>query len=69
MSGSGSLHWIDTGDREWRKSFSERVGRLEKDKNEAFAAAGVDCVRVTTERDYIAEVGAFFKNRLRRLSR
>ena len=66
---SGCLRWIDTGDREWRRSFSERVARLEEDKNEAFAAAGVDRVRVTTERDYIAEVGTFFKNRLRRLSR
>ena len=66
---SGRLCWIDTGDREWRRSFSERVARLEEDKSDAFAAAGVDRVRVTTERDYIAEVGAFFKNRLQRLSR
>ena len=66
---SGDLRWIDTGDREWRRSFSERVARLEEDRSSAFAAAGVDRVRVTTERDYITEVGAFFKNRLRRLSR
>ena len=66
---SGRLCWVDTGDREWRRSFSERVARLQDDKNDAFAAAGVDCVRVTTERDYIAEVGTFFKNRLQRLSR
>ena len=29
---SGRLCWIDTGDREWRRSFSERVARLEEDK-------------------------------------
>ena len=66
---SGRLRWVDTSDREWRRSFSERVARLDEDKNDVFAAAGVDRVRVTTERDYIAEVGTFFKNRLRRLSR
>ena len=65
----GRLRWVDTSDREWRRSFSERVARLDEDKNDVFAAAGVDRVSVTTERDYIAEVGTFFKNRLRRLSR
>ena len=66
---SGSQHWVDTGDRQWRRQFSERVARLDSEKSDVFAASGVDRVRVTTERDYIAEVGAFFKNRLQRLSR
>ena len=66
---SGHRRWVDTGDRQWRRDFSERVARLDAEKSSLFVAAGVDHVRVTTERDYIAEVGAFFKNRLRRLSR
>ena len=66
---SGHRRWVDTGDRQWRRDFSERVARLDAEKSGVFVAAGVDHVKVTTERDYIAEVGAFFKNRLRRLSR
>ena len=66
---SGSQRWVDTGDRQWRRQFSERVARLDAEKSDVFAASGVDRVRVTTERNYIAEVGAFFRNRLRRLSR
>ena len=66
---SGRQRWVDTGDRQWRRDFSERVARLDAEKSDVFAAAGVDRVSVTTERDYIAEVGAFFKNRLLRLSR
>ena len=66
---SGSQRWVDTGDRQWRRQFSERVARLDEEKSEVFAAAGVDHVRVGTERDYLAEVGAFFRNRLSRLSR
>ena len=66
---SGTQYWVDTGDRQWRRDFSERVAWLDVEKSGAFAAAGVDHVKVTTERDYIAEVGAFFKNRLLRLSR
>ena len=66
---SGQQRWVDTGDRRWRREFSERVARLDTEKSDAFASAGVDRVRVTTEQDYISEVGAFFSSRLRRLSR
>ena len=66
---SGQLRWVDTGSREWKREFSERVARLEEHKREVLIAAGVDRISVTTERDYVAEVGAFFKDRLRRLGR
>ena len=66
---SGQLRWVDTGSSEWRREFLERVARVEEGKNDVFIAAGVDRIRVTTARDYVPEVGAFFKNRLRRLSR
>ena len=66
---SGHRRWVDTGDRQWRRDFSERVARLDSEKSDVFAAAGVDHVRVGTERDYLAEVGGFFRNRLSRLSR
>jgi uncharacterized protein (DUF58 family) len=66
---SGQLRWVDTGSREWKREFTDRVARLEEGKREVFTAAGVDRISVTTERDYVAEVGAFFKNRLRRLRR
>ena len=66
---SGHQRWVDTGDRQWRREFSERVARMDAEKSDVFTAAGVDHVRVTTERDYVAEVGGFFKNRLSRLSR
>ena len=66
---SGETLSVDTGSSEWRREFLERVARVEEGKNDVFIAAGVDRVRVTTARDYVPEVGAFFKNRLRRLSR
>ena len=65
---NGMQRWIDTGDSQWRREFSERVARLDMEKSNVFSAAGVDRVKVTTDEDYFAEVGAFFKNRLRRLS-
>ncbi len=65
---SGRQRLVDTGDEQWRRDFSERVARLDAEKSDVLAAAGVDRVRVTTERDYVAEVGGFFKNRLQRLT-
>ncbi len=66
---NGQLRWVDTGSKEWKREFTDRVARLEEGKREVFTAAGVDRISVTTERDYVAEVGAFFKDRLRRLRR
>ncbi len=66
---SGQMRLVDTGSREWREEFSGRVSRMEEGKREVLMAAGVDRVGVTTERDYVAEVGAFFKTRLQRLGR
>ena len=66
---SGQLRWVDTGSKEWKQEFTDRVTRLEEGKSEVFTAAGVDRISVTTERGYVAELGAFFKDRLRRLRR
>ena len=66
---TGERSWVDTGSRDWRREFADRVTRLEEGKRDVFYSAGVDRISVTTERDYVAEVGAFFKDRLRRLRR
>ena len=66
---SGELRFVDTASREWREEFSGRVARLEEGKRDVLMTAGVDRVGVTTEKDYVAEVGAFFKTRLQRLGR
>ena len=66
---SGQLRLVDTGSGEWRRGFTDRVARLEEGKREVLTAAGVDRISVSTERDYVAEVGAFFKTRLQRLGR
>ena len=66
---TGERRWVDTGSRDWRQEFADKVTRLEEGKRDVFSSAGVDRISVTTERDYVAEVGAFFKDRLRRLGR
>ena len=66
---SGQIRWVDTSSREWRREFNDRVARLEAGKRDVLTAAGVDRVSLTTEKDYVAEVGAFFRTRRQRLGR
>ena len=66
---TGQLRWVDTGNADWRREFGERVVGLERQKGEVFAAAGVDRVRMSTGEDYVARIGAFFRDRLRRPAR
>ena len=63
---TGDRRWVDTGNSAWRREFSERVVRLEEDKRETFASAGVDRVSVTTDGDYVPALATFFRDRLRR---
>ena len=63
---TGDRRWVDTGNRAWRREFTDRVVRLEEDKLEIFAGAGVDRVSVTTDGDYVPALAAFFRDRLRR---
>ena len=66
---AGTLNWIDTSNRGWRGAFASQVERLEAAKTQGFAAAGVDRISVTTDRDYVAGLTAFFRERSRRLAR
>ena len=65
---TGLLRWVDTSSGAWRRTFSEKVARFVENKKEVFSSAAVDRVNVTTDKDYVAEVATFFKNRLRRLA-
>ena len=66
---SGQFRWVDTASRDWQREFNDRLAALEAGKRDVLISAGVDRVNLTTERDYVAEVGAFFKTRLKRLGR
>ena len=66
---SGTRTWVDTSSPSWRAAFAGRVEELEAAKSQAFNAAGVDRIRVTTDKDYVGELTAFFKKRAKRLAR
>jgi uncharacterized protein (DUF58 family) len=66
---TGALSVVDTSSRAWRASFERQVEHLQTSKKQVFATLAVDCIDVTTDRDYVVGLTAFFKKRARRLAR
>lgn len=66
---TGKLTWVDTSNRAWRKAFKRRIAQRENEKDQVFSSTGVDRIRVTTDKEYVAALTLFFKNRARRLAR
>ena len=66
---SDTLSWVDTGTGAWRDEFAGRVATFEDSKRRLFNHARVDRIRVSTDRDYVTGLMAFFRQRSRRLAR
>jgi len=68
-SETGEIAWVDTSSGAWRHHFATRTEQLEGARDNVFAVANVDRIRVSTDRGYEGELKAFFKQRARRLAR
>ncbi len=66
---TGQVQWVDTGSRQWRESFLERVTELQLARNRVFRKAKVDQIDITTNADYVIPLTKFFEKRARRLRR
>ncbi len=66
---SGVLRWVDTSWARWRRAFAGRVGDHATAKKQMFSSLSVDRIQVTTDKDYVSSLNAFFKARARRLAR
>jgi uncharacterized protein (DUF58 family) len=66
---TGQIQWVDTGSRQWRRSFIERVNELRLARERVFRKAKVDRIDITTNSDYVIPLTNFFEQRARRLRR
>ncbi len=66
---TGQIQWVDTSNRHWRQSFTERVNELGLARERVFRKAKVDRIDVTTDGDYVVPLTKFFEQRARRLRR
>jgi uncharacterized protein (DUF58 family) len=64
---TGEIAWVDTASRAWRDAFRQRMEDVRASATRAFRQAGVDRIDVTTDRDYVAPLTAFFQERYRRI--
>ena len=63
------VSWIDTDSRRWRDDFTGRVESMENLKSRTFESLGVDYVKVSTDKDYVSDLTAFFRKRSKRRPR
>lgn len=66
---TGTVQWVDTGSRQWRQSFTERVNELATARERVFRKAKVDRINISTDSDYVIPLTNFFEQRSRRLRR
>ena len=63
------VSWIDTDSRRWRDDFTGRVESMDNLKSRTFESLGVDYVKVSTDKDYVSDLTAFFRKRSKRRPR
>ena len=63
------VSWVDTDSRRWRNDFAGRVESMDNLKSRTFESLGVDYVKVSTDKDYVSDLTAFFRKRSKRRPR
>ncbi len=66
---TGQVQWVDTGSRQWRADFTDRVSQLHLARNRTLRKAKVDRIDITTDAEYVTPLTVFFEKRARRLRR
>lgn len=66
---TGQVRWVDTGSRQWRQAFIERVNELKTARDRVFRKAKVDRIDISTNAEYVTPLTRFFERRARRLRR
>jgi uncharacterized protein (DUF58 family) len=66
---TGQVQWVDTSNRQWRETFTERVKELQLARQRVFRKAKVDRIDITTDAEYVTPLTVFFEKRTRRLRR
>ena len=63
---TGEVVEVNTSDPRKRSAFAERQARAQQELARLFRSAGIDAIRLRTDRPYGAELGRFFETREKR---
>ena len=64
---TGAVAWVDTGDKQWRTAFRQRLARQRDATRGALRRAGVDHIPIHTHEDYTVPLTNFFRQRAKRI--
>jgi len=64
---TGAIAWVDTGDKQWRSAFQERLTHQIDTTRRTFRKAGVDHIPINTYEDYTVPLTNFFHQRAKRI--
>jgi uncharacterized protein (DUF58 family) len=66
---TGQVRWVDTGSRQRRQAFAERVNELKLARDRVFRKSKVDRIDISTDAEYVTPLTTFFERRARRMRR
>lgn len=64
---AGTIRWVDTSLRGWRRHFGEQARRFQQMRDAALLKASADRIDVPLDGDYVPALMLFFQRRSRRL--
>lgn len=64
---TGAVAWVDSGDKQWRAAFRQRLTHQRDATRGAFRKAGVDHIPIHTHEDYTIPLTTFFRQRAKRI--
>jgi uncharacterized protein (DUF58 family) len=64
---AGTVRWVDTSLRGWRRQFAEQARRFQQMRDAALVKARADRIEVPLDGDYVPALMLFFQRRSRRL--
>jgi uncharacterized protein (DUF58 family) len=66
---TGEIVEVNTGDARKRRAFAERQDKEQEQMLRLFRRAGIDAIRLRTDKDYTVELTRFFETREKRRMR
>jgi uncharacterized protein (DUF58 family) len=66
---TAAVKWVDTAQKDWIDQFEKQARRVQIMRDQMILHAGIDRIDVSSHKDYVEALTAFFRQRVRRLKK
>jgi uncharacterized protein (DUF58 family) len=66
---TGDVRWVDTASDDWQRQFLQQTQHFRELRDSTLVNAGVDCIQMPVDGDYIGALLSFFRQRAQRFRR